>query len=118
MTRGSPRVPGPGLPGPEVRVRPDPETKLNPGPESRRPIPPRFGRENSRDFPDPDCAGIGGFGIPEIPIWPGSGESAPMPWHRGFRGLKGAATGTERPPLTCALRLQLSAGFLFTGLST
>jgi hypothetical protein len=27
-------------------------------PESR-PAPPRFGRENSRDFPDPDWAGIG-----------------------------------------------------------
>jgi hypothetical protein len=41
---------------------------------SNAPIP--NGRE-LRDFPDPDSdlAGIGGLGIPEFPIKPGSGES-------------------------------------------
>jgi hypothetical protein len=35
-----------------------------------------FGRKNSRDFPDPDWAGIGGtLGIfPRFPIWPGFRE--------------------------------------------
>jgi hypothetical protein len=32
------------------------QTPKSPNP---RPVPPRFGRENSRDFPDPDWAGIG-----------------------------------------------------------
>jgi hypothetical protein len=50
-------------------------------PDSRS-VPPRFGRENSRDsdFPDPDSAGIGKIsGIP-APIpdvqWPGIGKSS------------------------------------------
>ncbi len=43
-------------------------------------------RENFRDS-GPDLAGNRGIGNTEIPIWPESGVSAPMPGHRGFRGL-------------------------------
>jgi hypothetical protein len=50
-----------------------------------RPVPPRSGRGNSRDFPDPDWAGIrnwAGIGIifgilPRFPIWPGFREMIP-----------------------------------------
>jgi hypothetical protein len=39
--------------------------------------------------PSADLAGNRGIGNTEIPIWPGSGVSAPRPGHRlrGFRGL-------------------------------
>jgi hypothetical protein len=49
----------------------------------------------TREIGIPDLAGIGGIGNTEIPIstLPGSGVSAPMPRHRGFRGLEPEAPG-------------------------
>ena len=43
-----------------IEVRATPEVlPADPEIPDSRPVPPRFGRENSRDFPDPDWAGIG-----------------------------------------------------------
>jgi hypothetical protein len=60
-------------------------------------------RDPSRGIPEignPGLAGMGGFGVPEISIRPVSGESAPMPGRRGFRGLPSGSSGQCRSSLT------------------
>jgi hypothetical protein len=83
-----------------------------------------FKLAGTREIGNPDLAGIGGIGNTEIPILPGSGLSAPMPRHRGFRGLEAPGTrdsedsgaAPESPWASCALeRFSLLAGQVCSG---
>jgi hypothetical protein len=62
----------------------------------QRPAGPSTRNSRIRPSPAPNLAGkILVAEIPSLPAWPGSGESTPMPGHRGFWGLVGPG-GAQR----------------------
>ena len=62
----------------------------------QRPAGPRTRNPRIRPSPAPNLAGqMLVAEIPSLPAWPGSGESTPMPGHRGFWGLVGPG-GAQR----------------------